>query len=147
VNRLSVVIALVSVALAVAIASTGFFAVEAAPGATGQPTTAFLHQQQLPAAPPKPTVAATRVEDRVRISYSFSVWPRAADRRPVMLLTAVKASEPRYSPYMKRHRISTRKGIVWQPLGLGSAPFKLYAAAYSRTGRSSPTVSTRVRNG
>ena len=100
-----------------------------------------------PPVPPTPKVAATRVGARVRITYSFAVWPRNLDRRPVLLLTSVKASEPRYSPYMKRHRISSQKGTPWQPLGLGSAPFKLFAAAYSRLGRSSPTVSTRVTNG
>jgi hypothetical protein len=35
--------------------------------------------------------------------------------------------------------------LVWQPLGLGKAPFKLYAAAYSREGRSSKTVTVRIK--
>lgn len=121
-------------------------ATSAALGAEQLPSVALLDRQALPPVPPKPTISATRVGKRVRISYSFAVWPSDPDRRPVMLLTAVQSSGTRYVPLMKRHRISTRKGVVWQPLGLGSAPFKLYAAAYSRF-RSSPTVTVPVRNG
>lgn len=83
----------------------------------------------------------------MRIAYSFPVWPKAEAQRPVLLLTAVQSSELRYAPFMKRHQISVRKGVVWQPLGLGKGPFKLYAAAYSRQGRSSKTVMVRVRSG
>jgi len=97
--------------------------------------------------PPAPRVVATRRGQRVRIAYSFSVWPKVVAQRPVLLLTSVQSSGTRYAPYMKRHRISTRKGVVWQPLGLGTAPFKLYAAAYSRQGRSSKTVVVPVRPG
>jgi len=97
--------------------------------------------------PPAPRVVATRIDQRVRIAYSFSVWPKDPDRRPVLLLTAVQSSGTRYAPYMKRHRISKRSGVVWQPLGLGTAPFKLYAAAYSQQGRSSKTVLVPVRPG
>jgi len=97
--------------------------------------------------PPAPSVVAVRTGKRVRIAYSFRVWPRAEAQRIVLLLTAVQSSDPQLPPYMKRHRISTRKGVVWQPLGLGKAPFKLLAAAYSREGRSSRTVTVRVRSG
>jgi hypothetical protein len=65
----------------------------------------------------------------------------------VMLLAVVKSSEARYAPLMRRHRISTRKGTVSQPLGIGKGPYKVYAAAYSRTGRSSATVMARVKAG
>jgi catechol 2,3-dioxygenase-like lactoylglutathione lyase family enzyme len=59
-------------------------------------------------------------------------------RRPFVLVTSVQSSGNQYAPYVKRHRrISTRKGVVWQPLGRGSGPFKLYASAYSRNGLSS----------
>ena len=118
-----------------------------ATGAARLPSSASLQAQTLPPIPPKPTVAATRVGKRVRISYSFAVWPSNADRRPVQLITAVQSSGTRYGPLHKEHRISARRGVVWQPLGLGRPPFKLYAASYSRLGRSSPTVSVRVRNG
>lgn len=90
--------------------------------------------------PPAPRVVATRIEQRVRIAYSFSVWPSAAERRPVVLLTAVQSSGTRYGPLHKEHNISKRSGVVSQQLGLGNAPFKLYAAAYSQQGRSSKTV-------
>lgn len=121
--------------------------VATANGAGSVQTNAVLDRQTLPPAPPKPKVSGTRIGERVRVTYSFATWPKAADRRPVMLLTVVRSSDPRKSGLMRRHRISTRKGVVWQPLGLGGAPFRLYAAAYSRTGRSSPTVSAPVRNG
>lgn len=119
----------------------------AAANAAERSPAAALERQALPLVPPKPAVSATRVGKRVRISYSFAVWPSDPDRRPVMLLTAVQSSGTRYAPFMKRHRIATRKGLVSQPLGLGNAPFKLFAAAYSRLGRSSPTVSVRIRQG
>ena len=128
-------------------ALVGVPATPAATGAAGSPAAVLLGRQTIPPVPPKPTVVATRVGKRVRISYSFAVWPSDADRRPVVLLTAVQSSGTRYAPFMKRHSISARTGLVWQPLGLGDAPFKLYAAAYSRLGRSSPTVSVRVRQG
>jgi hypothetical protein len=101
----------------------------------------------VPPRPPAPTVVATRVGKRVRVAYSFSVWPRNSDRRPIMLLTAVQAANPRYTPFTKRHRITARRGVVTQPLGLGPAPFKLHAAAYSKAGRSSKTVTVRVGTG
>jgi hypothetical protein len=103
--------------------------------------------EPLSAPPPAPKVSATRVGQRVRIAYSFPSWPKGADRRPVMLLAVVKSSEARYAPLMRRHRISTRKGTVSQPLGIGKGPYKVYAAAYSRTGRSSATVMARVKAG
>jgi hypothetical protein len=134
------------VAASVASLAVALVAITAAAGAEQVPSVALLDLQTLPPVPPKPTIAATRFGKRVRISYSFAIWPSDPDRRPVMLLTAVQSSGTRYSPYTKRHRISTRKGVVWQPLGLGSAPFKLHAAAYSRF-RSSPTVTVPVRNG
>jgi hypothetical protein len=96
--------------------------------------------------PPAPRIVATRVRDRVRIAYRFASWPRG-ENRPAMLLTAVQSSGTRYSPYMKRHRISARSGVVYQPLGLGKAPFKLHAASYSRDGTSSKTITVRVRGG
>lgn len=135
--RITLVASLVGVPLVLVAAGAAW--------AGGQPFSALLDRQTLPPPPPKPTVTATRIEKRVRIVYSFSVWPRDADRRPVVLLTAIQSSGTRYAPYMERHAISKRSGVVWQPLGLGSAPFELFAAAYSRTGRSSPTVSVRVR--
>jgi hypothetical protein len=57
----------------------------------------------------------------------------------------VQSSETRYPPFMKEHRISKRRGVVWQPLGLGKGPFKLFAAA-SRDGKSSKTMTVRVRS-
>ena len=97
--------------------------------------------------PPAPKIRATRVGKRVRVAYSFRVWPSNHARRPVVLLTSVKSSGTRFAPYMKRHGISTRTGVVYQPLGLGRAPFTLYAAAYSRQGASSASVKVRVSNG
>jgi hypothetical protein len=135
---------LLIVALAIIVGALG---TAAATGAARSPSSASHAEQTLPPTPPKPTVAATRVGKRVRISYSFAAWPTDADRRPVQLITAVQSSGTRYGPLHKEHRISARKGVVWQPLGLGSPPFKLYAASYSRLGRSSPTVLVRVRNG
>lgn len=132
------------VSLAVLVGTLG---TAVATGAAQPPAAASLQRQMLPPMPPKPTVAATRVGKRVRISYSFAVWPSDADRRPVQLITAVQSSGSRSGPLHKEHRISARRGVVWQLLGLGSPPFKLYAAAYSRLGRSSPLVSVRVRNG
>lgn len=123
-----------------------FIATSAAIGAEQLPSAALLDRQALPPVPPKPTISATRVGKRVRISYSFAVWPSDRDRRPVMLLTAVQSSGTRYGPLHREHNISKRRGVVWQPLGLGSAPFKLYASAYSRL-RGSPTVMVPVRNG
>ncbi len=96
--------------------------------------------------PPAPSIVATRVGQRVRIAYSFRVWPTTPARRIVSLLTAVQSSGPRYGPLHKQHRIRTRSGVVWQPLGLGRGPFMLYAAAYTREG-SSRTVKVRVRGG
>jgi hypothetical protein len=130
------------------IASLAAALVATTPAAGGErfPSVALLDRQALPPVPPKPRVTATRVGKRVRISYSFAVWPSDPDRRPVMLLTAVQSSGTRYGPLHKEHRISKRTGVVWQPLGLGRAPFKLHAAAYSRF-RSSPRVTVPVRNG
>lgn len=60
--------------------------------------------------PPAPQIVATRAGKRVRIAYSFPVWPNDS-RRPVMLLTSVQSSGPRYAPFMKRHRF--RSGPEW----------------------------------
>jgi hypothetical protein len=98
------------------------------------------------ARPPAPKVVATRVGKRVRVSYSFSVWP-TGPRRPATLITSVQPSEGRFAPLVHRHRLTARKGTFMRPLGLGSAPYKLVAAAYSNTGRSSPLVMARVRTG
>lgn len=119
--------------------------VAAGAGATDQSVAMRIHRDALPPVPPAPNVAATRADSRVRITYLFSVWPNDLNRRPVMLLTAVQSSGTRYTPYAQRHAISKQRGVVWQPLGLGKAPFKLFAAAYSRLGRSSVTVTVRVR--
>jgi hypothetical protein len=134
------------VVASVASLAAALVATTSAAGAEQLPSVALLDRQTLPPVPPKPTISATRFGKRVRISYSFGSWPSDPDRRPVMLLTAVQSSGTRYGPLHKEHKISKRRGVVWQPLGLGSAPFKLHAAAYSRF-RSSPTVTVRVRNG
>ena len=97
--------------------------------------------------PPAPRIVAMRIGKRVRVAYSFSVWPADPARRPVTLITSVLGSARRDSPLTDRHRISSRKGSYYRPLGLGKAPFKLFAAAYSREGRSSPTVTVHVRGG
>lgn len=111
------------------------------------PSTAVLGRQALPAIPPKPTIRGAIVGKRVRIAYSFSTWPSDPNRQPVQLITAVQASEARYAPYVKQHMITARHGTVWQPLGLGTAPFTLRAAAYARTGRRSPIVIVHLRGG
>ncbi len=102
-------------------------------------------QSALPARPPAPKIVATRTEKRVRIAYSFAVWPSNPERRPVTLITSVQPSERRFSPLVHRYRVTARSGTYTRPLGLGSPPFKLFAAAYSRQGRSSTTVMVRVR--
>jgi hypothetical protein len=135
-----------TVVASVASLTAALVASPAATGAEQLPSVALLERQALPPVPPKPRITATRVGKRVRISYSFAVWPSDPDRRPVQLITAVQSSGTRYGPLHKEHRITKRRGVVWQPLGLGSAPFKLHAAAYSRF-RSSPTVTVLVRNG
>jgi hypothetical protein len=94
---------------------------------------------------PAPRVVASRVGKRVRIAYSFADWPDDASIRPVRLLTSVQSNGARYAPYPKEHRITERSDVVWQPLGLGKGPFKIFALAYSRDADSSRTVVTRIR--
>jgi hypothetical protein len=99
------------------------------------------------AAPPAPRIVATRVGRRVRVAYTFSVWPADPARRPAMLLTSVVGSGTGDTPLTHRRRISTRKGVYYRPLGIGKSPYRLFVAAYTREGRSSPTVRFRVRSG
>jgi hypothetical protein len=116
-----------------------------------EPSTAPLAMTELfgsmPMFAPTPEVTASRVGKRVRISYNFLKWPTTKGRRVVVLLTSVQSAGNRYAPFFKRHRISARRGVVWQPLGMGNAPFKLHAAAYSEGGASSRTVTVKISGG
>ena len=95
--------------------------------------------------PPAPRIKATRVGARVRVQYSFDVWPGDLKRRPVTLVVSAQSRGKRFAPFMKIHRIRTRRGIISQPLGLGKAPFRVLVAAYTREGVSSATVTVEVR--
>lgn len=92
-----------------------------------------------------PEIRATLHGRSVRVIYGFSKWA-ANETRPTMILVAVHPADNRIPPFIHRHRITQRFGVLRQPVGMGRGPFEVSVAAYSKDGRSSATVTVRARS-
>ena len=106
-----------------------------------------MGDESVPVRPSAPKIVAKRIGKMVKVTYSFAVWSRDMSRRPATLITSVQPRETRFAPLVHRYRIIRRSGSYARPLGLGTAPYKLTAAAYTKQGRSSARVVVRVRGG
>jgi hypothetical protein len=90
--------------------------------------------------PPAPVVGARRDGDRVIIRYRFPEWPSSRARKPVELITSVDPAGNKYPPLTFRWRVTSRAGRVSQPLGLGTAPFRVLVSAMASSGARSRAV-------
>jgi hypothetical protein len=61
------------------------------------------------------------------------------------LATSVKSASSRYSPITVWTKIRSPHGRIVQKIGLGPAPFRVLASAFSRRGARSRIVSVPLR--
>jgi hypothetical protein len=94
------------------------------------------------AGPPTPRVTAERKGTSVVIRY---VLPPVANKnlRVWQLITTVSSSDHRYTPLTLRTRVTSTRGVIRRPLGLGKGPWQLRVTSVARNGtRSTPTRRT-----
>lgn len=94
--------------------------------------------------PAAPIIRARRVGSRAVITYRFPTFPRGA-RHPTMIATSVKSAGKRYGPLTVWTRVRAPHGRIVQKIGLGRAPFRVLASAFSRGGGRSRIVSVPLR--
>jgi hypothetical protein len=95
--------------------------------------------------PPLPDIKAKIEGKRVVVAYSFRTFPSGRDRRPWLLITAVKPAGNRYGPVTKHTLIRRREGRFSQPLGAGHGPFHLLVAVRAKSGVSNGTLKIPLR--
>lgn len=90
------------------------------------------------ATPPTPRISAERTGASVVIRY-FLPPVANRERKVWQLITTVSSSDRRYSPLTLRTRVTSTKGVIRRPLGLGKGPWRLRVTSVARNGmRSAP---------